>query len=63
MLYLDIITCPYISNATKSTIDTVFELSPTQRQEIYAVNSHWFTDWEKFDLTLALDKKRARQVY
>lgn len=63
MFYLDIITCPYISNATKSTIDAVFKLSPTQRQEIYAVNSHWFTDWGKFDLTLALDKKRARQVY
>lgn len=63
MLYLDVITCPYISEATKMTLDSVFGLGTLQRQEIRNVNSYWFTNWDNFDLTLELDKKRARQVY
>jgi len=63
MLYLDVITCPYISEATKMALDDVFGLSTSQRQKVEKVNSYWFTNWENFDLTLELDKKRARQVY
>jgi len=63
MLYLDLITCPYVSEATKLKIDAVFGLSATKRLSIHATNSYWFTNWEAFDLTLELDKKRARQVY
>lgn len=63
MLYLDVITCPYISESTKSTIDGHFDLNSAQRNEVRATNNYWFTNWENFDLTLELDKKRARQVY
>jgi hypothetical protein len=63
MLYLDLITCPYVSEATKLKIDTFFGLSVTERQNVNATNNYWFTNWRAFDLTLELDKKRARQVY
>ncbi len=63
MLYLDLITCPYVSEPTKIKIDTAFKFSAAERQSVYATNSYWFTNWEAFDLTLELDKKRARQVY
>lgn len=63
MLYLDLITCPYVSEATKLKIDTVFSFSAAERQSVLATNRYWFTNWETFDLTLELDKKRARQVY
>ncbi len=63
MLYLDVITCPYLSEGTKSSIDEVLNISPEQREKISLVNQYWFTNWDNFDLTLELDKKRARQVY
>ncbi len=63
MLYLDIITCPFVSEKTKQEIDAIFDLNKTQRDEIYTINDYWFTNWKSFDLTLELDKKRARQVY
>lgn len=63
MLYLDIITCPFVSENTKQKIDILFNLNTTQRAEIHTVNDYWFTNWRNFDLTLELDKKRARQVY
>lgn len=63
MLYLDLIACPYVSEATKLALDAIFGLSTIERQSVHAINSYWFTNWETFDLTLELDKKRARQVY
>nr|WP_298821459.1 antiviral reverse transcriptase Drt3b [uncultured Roseibium sp.] len=63
MLYLDMITCPYISDVTKGELDSIFGLNTSDRQSIHSINSHWFTNWGSFDLTLELDKKRARQVY
>lgn len=63
MLYLDLIACPYISEVTKLKLDAVFGLSCAERESIHAINPYWFTNWEAFDLTLELDKKRARQVY
>ncbi|MEP2707823.1 MAG: antiviral reverse transcriptase Drt3b [Roseibium sp.] len=63
MLYLDLITCPYVSEVTKKKIDGIFGFSPSKRQSIHEINRHWFTNWGAFDLTLELDKKKARQVY
>ena len=63
MLYLDIITCPFVSEDTKKKIDAHFDVNTKQRLEIYDANDYWFTNWKSFDLTLELDKKRARQVY
>lgn len=63
MLYLDVITCPFVSDATKEKLDTVFDMTADGRNSIKAINSHWFTNWRNFDLSLELDKKRARQVY
>lgn len=63
MIYLDLITCPYVSDGTKNQIDAVFNVSPVQREVIRDINPYWFTNWRNFDLSLELDKKRARQVY
>lgn len=63
MLYLDIVTCPYVSEATKLKLDRFFDLTGAERLSIQKSNGHWFTNWGTFDLTLELDKKRARQVY
>lgn len=63
ILYLDITTCPYVSEPTKIAIDALFGMTAVRRQAISTVNKYWFTNWESFDLTLELDKKRARQVY
>lgn len=63
MIYLDLVTCPYISGDLKAEIDSIFNVSQAEREAIKDLNPYWFTNWENFDLSLELDKKRARQVY
>jgi hypothetical protein len=63
LLYLDIITCPYISSATKASISSYFDHSPANVTELAATNDYWFVNWRNFNLTVALDNKRARDVY
>jgi hypothetical protein len=64
IMLLDLIVCPYISNATKDDIGAIFGLDAAGRAAVQAANDHWFTAWgDKFDLGKELDAKRSREVY
>lgn len=64
ILLLDLIVCPYISNATKDTIGLIFKLDAAGLASVQSANNQWFTAWgNKFDLGKELDAKRSREVY
>lgn len=64
MLFLDLIVCPYVSDATKEAAGTIFGLDAAGLAEVQGVNDHWFTAWgDKFELKKELDAKRSREVY
>lgn len=64
IMLLDLIVCPYISNATKDAIGLIFGLDAAALASVQATNDHWFTAWgDKFDLGKELDAKRSREVY
>lgn len=64
MLFLDLIVCPYVTDATKEAAGTIFGLDAAGLAQVQAVNDHWFTAWgDKFDLKKELDAKRSRDVY
>jgi hypothetical protein len=64
IMLLDLIVCPYISNATKDAIGLIFGLDAAGLASVQATNDHWFTAWgDKFDLGKELDAKRSREVY
>lgn len=64
IMFLDLIVCPYISNATKDSIGAIFGLDAAGLAAAQAVNDYWFTAWgDKFDLGKELDAKRSREVY
>jgi hypothetical protein len=63
MTYLDITSCPYVSTATKMKLASYFDHSIYHLWSLQAASTFWFTDWNGFDLSLALDKKRTREVY
>jgi len=64
IMLLDLIVCPYISNATKDDIGAIFGLDAAGLAIVQATNDHWFTAWgDKFDLGKELDAKRSREVY
>lgn len=64
ILLLDMITCPYIADATKVALGGVFGLNAGELAAVQNTNDHWFTAWaDKFDLAKELDAKRSREVY
>lgn len=64
MLFLDIITCPYVTQNTQSKAAEIFELDADALENIRNSNDYWFTAWDKkFDLRKELDAKRSREVY
>ena len=63
MIYLDLVTCPYVSMPTKMKLALTYGHSVQQLRALKACSNYWFTDWEGFDLSLSLDKKRTREVY
>lgn len=64
ILLLDMITCPYIADATKAALGAVFGLDAAGLAAVQSINDHWFTAWaDKFDLAKELDAKRSREVY
>lgn len=64
MLFLDLIVCPYITDATKAAMAATFDISAVDFAVLRATNDHWFTAWgDKFDLNKELDAKRSREVY
>ncbi len=64
IMLLDLVVCPYISNATKGVIGQTFGLDAVGLVAVQSANDHWFTAWgDKFDLGKELDAKRSREVY
>lgn len=64
MLFLDLLVCPFISNATKLSLAKVYGLDANGMASIKITNDFWFTNWgQKFDLKKELDAKRSREVY
>lgn len=63
MAYLDIICCPFVSVRTKFRLAQLFGHSLSDLRAINLSSPFWFTDWKGFDLSIALDKKRTREVY
>lgn len=63
LIYLDMVTCPYVSNETKIKLASAFGHTYLQLRALQTCSDYWFTDWHGFDLSLSLDKKRTREVY
>ena len=64
LLYLDLLSCPYISNGCKTKLIELCGLEGKVKQsEFLAVNDYWFTKWVGFDLAEELDRKRSLEVY
>ena len=60
---LDLQCCPYISQGLKEYIATSYGVETTRLPLLQRASPYWFTNWENFDLSRELDKKRAREVY
>src|SRR5690606_6550418 len=64
ILFLDIITCPYVTDATRLRIGSMFQLDAAGISSIQSINGQWFTAWgDKMNLERELDAKRSREVY
>ena len=64
ILFLDIVTCPWVTPAAKQAAADVFGLGPVALAELEACNDQWFTAWgSRFRLGRELDAKRSREVY
>ena len=63
ILFLDILTCPYVKDETKAKLASAFDLSDSELESVKAANPLWFTCWENFNLGRELDAKRSRDVY
>ena len=60
---LDLQCCPYISHRLKEYIATSYGVENARVPLLQGAAPYWFTNWENFDLSRELDKKRAREVY
>lgn len=60
---LDLQCCPYISQGLKEYIATSYGVDIARLPLLQRAAPYWFTNWENFDLSRELDKKRAREVY
>lgn len=63
ILFLDLSTCPFLRPSEKQSLSRAAGLNENFMRDVGRAHSHWFIDWTGFDLTLELDKKRAREVY
>lgn len=64
ILLLDLVACPYISDATKGAIGQIFDLDSAALASVQSSNDQWFTTWgDEFDLGKELEAKRSREVY
>ena len=75
--YLDLQACPFVSEGLKNQISIIVlnAMSPdapqpitpqrlsSLRTQIELAVPYWFTNWQTYDLSIALDNKRAREVY
>lgn len=60
---LDLQCCPYISQGLKEYIASSYGVELARQPLLRRASPYWFTDWDNFNLSRELDKKRAREVY
>jgi hypothetical protein len=60
---LDLQCCPYVSKGLKKQIASYYGIEVARVPLLQRSAPYWFTNWENFDLSRELDKKRAREVY
>jgi len=60
---LDLQCCPYISNNLKVELAKLYDIQIARVPLLSRDTPYWFTNWDNFDLSRELDKKRAREVY
>ena len=63
LLLLDTLTCPYVSNSTKTTLLTMYGVDATLHNKVINYRETWFTDWTGFNFNKELEAKRSREVY
>lgn len=64
LLYLDLLSCPYVSKECKLKLMDLWGLSgKVKASDFLAINNYWFTKWVDFDLAEELDRKRSLEVY
>ncbi|MBY5968370.1 antiviral reverse transcriptase Drt3b [Halomonas denitrificans] len=63
-LYLDLLSCPYISREGKTRLIELWGVQGRVKQvDFLDLNNYWFTKWVDFDLAEELDRKRSLEVY
>ncbi|CUH39865.1 Retron-type reverse transcriptase [Jannaschia seosinensis] len=60
---IDLQCCPYVSDGLKADLAAYYGVETARIGFLASARSYWFTNWEGFDLSNELDKKRAREVY
>jgi len=62
-LALDLLSCPYISQALKKKILQFYRMPWNELSRMKNYSRHWFTKWEEFDFSKELDAKVSQEVY
>lgn len=60
---LDICVCPYLTEDEKDSYIAQAGLPTGFQATVESASDQWFTEWKGFDLSIALDRKRLREVY
>lgn len=64
LLFLDVLTCPYIVSDVKREILTRHNISDKiEQDEIITLQSNWFITWNGFNFKRELDAKKGQDVY
>ncbi|MGV8842690.1 MAG: antiviral reverse transcriptase Drt3b [Pseudomonas sp.] len=62
-LALDLTACPFVSDATKTSILQMYGLPANNLLRIQKYSEYWFTKWGDFDFSKELDAKVSQEVY
>jgi hypothetical protein len=58
------LTCPYVTDATKRTLLKKYDITDNNLQnDVIGKRKFWFTKWTEFDFAKELDAKKSSEVY
>jgi hypothetical protein len=64
LLFLDVVSCPFVTATTKAAIGNIFKLDAAALASVEKASDRWFTVWgDKLDLGRELEAKRSLDVY
>lgn len=64
LLFFDMLSCPYITDATKRTLLKKYDITNRKIQDdVIRKRKFWFTKWTEFDFAKELDAKKSSEVY